>query len=157
MYGYKKERFKGYEREVTITVDLKDEYERITGTEEFMLNADGNLLFSRIKDVNGGFVSEEENKFDKTGKIKKHYFRNKDETERTEFFYNKKGMLIREKTTTERDSINEKSVIESKFNSKGKLKHIKGVSTLYDENKNIIHEDIIEEDAKTGFPWGDDD
>lgn len=151
MNDLKKKRYKDCKREVKITEELKNEYGQVSGKEEFKLNSDGNLLFSFIWDVNGGLVSADENKYDNSGRIKNHYYKKSGETGRTEYFYSNKGVLIREKSTIENKISRDKMVIVCKYNTKGELKHIKSVTTSYDENNNVVDVDVYEEDEETGF------
>ena len=151
MNDLKKKRYKDCLREVKITEELKNEYGQVSGKEEFKLNAEGKLLFSFVWDVNGGLISAEENKYDDLNRIKNHYYKNSGETGRTEYFYSNKGVLIREKSTIENSVTGDKMVIVYKYDSKGKLKHLKSVTTSYDEDNNIIDIDVYEEDEETGF------
>jgi len=146
-----KKRYKNSKREVKNTLELKNEYGQVSGKEEFKLNADGNLLFSFIWDSKGRLISAEENKYDNSGRIKNHYFKKAKETGRTEYFYSNKGILIREKETIENNYTGDKMVIVHKYNSKGKLKHMKSVTTSYDENNNVVDVDVYEEDEESGF------
>ena len=151
MNDLKKKRYKDCLREVKITEELKNEYGQVSGKEEFKLNADGKLLFSFIWDVNGVLVSAEENKYDDSSRIKNHYYKKSGESGRTEYFYSNKGLLIREKSTIENKITHDKMEIVFKYNSKGKLKHLKSVTTSYDEDNNIVDVDVYEEDEETGF------
>ncbi len=144
-------RYKNFQREVKNTLELKNEYGQVSGKEEFKLNADGNLLYSFIWDAKGGLVSAVENKYDNSGRIKNHYYKKLGESGRTEYFYSNKGNLIREKSTIENSVTGDKMVIVLKYDSKGKLKHMKSVSTSYDENNNVVDVDVYEEDEETGF------
>lgn len=151
MNDLKTKRHKDCQREVKITEVLKNESGQVSGKEEFKLNAEGKLLFSFVWDVNGGLISAEENKYDDLNRIKNHYYKNSGETGRTEYFYSNKGVLIREKSTIENSVTGDKMVIVYKYDSKGKLKHLKSVTTSYDEDNNIIDIDVYEEDEETGF------
>ena len=151
MNDLKTKRHKDCQREVKITEVLKNESGQVSGKEEFKLNAEGKLLFSFVWDVNGGLISAEENKYDDLNRIKNHYYKNSGETGRTEYFYSNKGVLIREKSTIENKISRDKMVIVCKYNTKGELKHIKSVTTSYDENNNVVDVDVYEEDEETGF------
>lgn len=140
-----KNKYKDCPREVKITEELKDGYGRPNGKEEFKLNSVGNLIYSFTWDEKGQFVCAVENKYDKSGKIKKSFYKTYGKKGCSEYFYNKKGVLIREESLDENSITYDKVEITYKYKKDGSVKNCKMITTSHDENGNVIDVDEYEE------------